>query len=52
MKRDMLLTSGLATAATVHAAHKVYHSVNSHKQRMAQLEDGEITADEEREEHD
>lgn len=52
MKRDMLLTSGLATAATVHAAHKVYRSVNSHKQRMAQLEDGEITADEEREEHD
>ncbi|KAJ5560186.1 hypothetical protein N7513_002585 [Penicillium frequentans] len=28
MKRDMLLTSGLATAATVHAAHKVYRSVN------------------------
>ncbi|KAJ5754325.1 hypothetical protein N7533_003868 [Penicillium manginii] len=50
MKRDMLLTSGLATAATVHAAHKVYGSINKRKQRMAQLEDGEITADEARKE--
>ncbi|KAJ5813848.1 uncharacterized protein N7503_000598 [Penicillium pulvis] len=37
MKRDMLLSSGLATTAT-------------HKQRMDQLEYGEITADEAREE--
>jgi len=50
MKRDLLLTSGLATAATVHAAHKVYESVNKRKQRMAQLEDGEITAEEARKE--
>lgn len=50
MKRDLLLTSGLATAATVHAAHKVYGSVNKRKQRVAQLEDGEITAEEARKE--
>ncbi|KAJ5408070.1 hypothetical protein N7509_001953 [Penicillium cosmopolitanum] len=50
MDRDVLLTSGLATAATVHAAHKVYGSVNKRKQRAAQLEDGEITADEARKE--
>lgn len=50
MKRDMLLTSGLATVATVHAAHKVYGSLNKRKERMAQLEDGEITAEEARKE--
>ncbi|KAJ5974226.1 hypothetical protein N7481_011436 [Penicillium waksmanii] len=50
MERDVLLTFGLVTAATVHAAHKVYGSVNKHKQRVAQLEDGEVTADEARKE--
>ncbi|KAJ5633470.1 hypothetical protein N7490_009809 [Penicillium lividum] len=50
MKRDMLLTSGLATVATIHAAHKVYGSVNKRKQRMNQLQDGEITLDEARKE--
>lgn len=50
MKRDMLLSSGLATVATVHAAHKVYGSLNKRKKRMAQLEDGEITAEEARKE--
>lgn len=48
--RDMMLTSGLATAASVHAAHRVYGSLNKRKQRSARLEGGEITADEARKE--
>ncbi|KAJ5995419.1 hypothetical protein N7481_002396 [Penicillium waksmanii] len=48
MKRDMLLTSGLATVATIHAGHSVYGSVNKRKERMAQLKSGEISAEEAR----
>ncbi|CAI7675719.1 unnamed protein product [Penicillium manginii] len=48
MKRDMLLTSGLATVATIHAGHSVYGSVNKRKKRMAQLKSGEISAEEAR----
>lgn len=50
LKRDMMLTSGLATAASVHAAHRVYGSFNKRKRRTTRLEDGEITADEARRE--
>lgn len=48
MKRDMLLTSGLATVATVHAAHGLYNGVQKRKKRMKQLEEGEITPEEAR----
>ncbi|KAJ5379223.1 hypothetical protein N7509_012342 [Penicillium cosmopolitanum] len=48
MRRDMLLTSGLATVATIHAGHSVYGSVNKRKERMAQLKSGEISAEEAR----
>lgn len=48
MRRDMLLTSGLATVATIHAGHSVYGSVNKRRQRMAQLKSGEISAEEAR----
>ncbi|KAJ5098937.1 hypothetical protein N7532_005938 [Penicillium argentinense] len=48
MRRDMLLTSGLATVASIHAAHGVYGSVNKRKLRMKQLKEGEITPEEAR----
>ncbi|KAJ5086470.1 hypothetical protein NUU61_007777 [Penicillium alfredii] len=48
MKRDMLLTTGLASVATIHAAHGVYGSVEKRKERMQQLKEGEITPEEAR----
>lgn len=48
LKRDMLLTSGLATVATIHAAHGVYGGVQKRKKRMQQVKDGEITQEEAR----
>lgn len=48
MKRDMLITSGLATVATIHAAHGLYGSVQKRKERLKQLEEGEITPQEAR----
>ncbi|KAJ5137868.1 uncharacterized protein N7443_009841, partial [Penicillium atrosanguineum] len=48
LKRDMLLTSGLATVATIHAAHGVYGGVQKRKVRMKELEEGKITAEEAR----
>ncbi|KAJ5620368.1 hypothetical protein N7510_004352 [Penicillium lagena] len=48
MRRDMLLTSGLASVATIHAAHSVYNRYDKRKKRMQQLESGEITAEEAR----
>lgn len=48
MKREMLLTSGLATVATIHAAHGVYGGIQKRKKRMQQLKDGEITEEEAR----
>ncbi|KAJ5587738.1 uncharacterized protein N7459_003503 [Penicillium hispanicum] len=48
MKRDMLLTSGLATVATIHAAHGVYSSVQKRKERRKQVAEGEITPEEAR----
>jgi hypothetical protein len=44
----MLLTSGLATVATIHAVHGVYGGVQKRKQRMKELEEGKITAEEAR----
>ncbi|KAJ5151964.1 hypothetical protein N7492_010259 [Penicillium capsulatum] len=48
MRRDMMITSGLATVATVHAAHGLYGSMQKRKERMKQLEEGEITPQEAR----
>lgn len=48
LKRDMMLTSGLATVATIHAAHGVYGGVQKRKQRLKELEEGKITAEEAR----
>jgi hypothetical protein len=48
LKRDMLLTSGLATVATIHAAHGVYGGIQKRKERMQQVKHGEITQEEAR----
>ncbi|KAJ5599341.1 hypothetical protein N7450_000408 [Penicillium hetheringtonii] len=48
MKREMLLTSGLATVATIHAGHSVYGSVNKRKKRLEQVKSGEISLEEAR----
>ena len=48
LKRDMLLTSGLASVATIHAAHGLYGSMEKRKKRMQQLKEGEITPEEAR----
>jgi hypothetical protein len=48
LKRDMLLTSGLASVATIHAAHGLYGSMEKRKKRMHQLKEGEITPEEAR----
>ncbi|CAG7952692.1 unnamed protein product [Penicillium salamii] len=48
MKRDLLVTGGLASVATIHAAHGLYGSVEKRKQRMQQLKEGEISPEEAR----
>ncbi|OQD79238.1 hypothetical protein PENANT_c057G07157 [Penicillium antarcticum] len=48
LKRDVLLTSGLASVATIHAAHGLYGSMEKRKKRMQQLKEGEITPEEAR----
>ncbi|KAJ6103015.1 hypothetical protein N7486_005442 [Penicillium sp. IBT 16267x] len=48
MQRDMLLTGGLASVATIHAAHSVYGSVQKRKKRLQELEEGKITPEEAR----
>lgn len=48
MKRDMLVTGGLATVATIHAAHNVHSSIEKRKQRRKALEEGKITPEEAR----
>ncbi|KGO78114.1 hypothetical protein PITC_041450 [Penicillium italicum] len=48
LKRDMLLTGGLASVATIHAAHNVYSGIEKRKERMKQLKEGEITPEEAR----
>jgi hypothetical protein len=48
LKRDMLLTGGLASVATIHAAHGLYGSMEKRKKRMQMLKEGEITPDEAR----
>ncbi|KAJ5827382.1 hypothetical protein N7447_004145 [Penicillium robsamsonii] len=48
LKRDMLMTGGLASVATIHAAHSLYGSMEKRKERMQQLKEGEITPEEAR----
>lgn len=48
LKRDVLVTSGLASVATIHAAHGLYGSMEKRKQRMQQLKEGEISPEEAR----
>ena len=46
--KNELLTAGLATVATIHAAHSIKKSVGKRKKRQQQLEDGEISPEEAR----
>ncbi|KAJ5698518.1 hypothetical protein N7462_000523 [Penicillium macrosclerotiorum] len=48
MKRDMLLTGGLAAVTTIHAAHTVHGGITGRKKRMQQLRNNEITPEEAR----
>ncbi|KAJ5185645.1 hypothetical protein N7491_006485 [Penicillium cf. griseofulvum] len=48
LKRDMLMTGGLASVATIHAVHGLYGSMEKRKERMKQLKEGEITPEEAR----
>ncbi|OQE82485.1 hypothetical protein PENNAL_c0036G02765 [Penicillium nalgiovense] len=48
LKRDMLMTGGLASVATIHAAHSIYGSVEKRKERQKRLKEGEITPEEAR----
>ena len=46
LTRKQLITGGLATVATIHAAHNVYQSYEGRKERHKELLKGEITAEE------
>jgi hypothetical protein len=48
MKGKQFLTAGLATVATIHAAHNVYQSVVKRKARKKAVEEGEMSPEEER----
>ena len=48
MRGKELLTAGLATIATIHAAHGVYSSMEAHETRHKQVAEGEITPEEAR----
>lgn len=43
MRGKEFLTAGLATIATIHAAHNVYNSIEQHERRHQQIADGTIT---------
>jgi hypothetical protein len=43
MKGKELLTAGLATIATIHAAHGVYSSMEAHEKRHKLVAEGEMT---------
>ncbi|OJJ38870.1 hypothetical protein ASPWEDRAFT_36546 [Aspergillus wentii DTO 134E9] len=43
MNRESLIAAGLATVATVHAAHNVYGSVEKRKHRKEMVKTGEMT---------
>lgn len=48
MLRKEMLTTGLATVATIHAAHTVMKGLEGRKKRQQQLKEGQITAEEAR----
>ncbi|KAJ9606544.1 hypothetical protein H2200_008552 [Cladophialophora chaetospira] len=45
-KKKMLLTGGLATVATIHAAHSVYQSMEKREARRHALKEGDISPEE------
>ncbi|KIW37804.1 uncharacterized protein PV06_09793 [Exophiala oligosperma] len=49
-KKKMLLTGGLATVATIHAAHNVYQSMEKREARRRALREGDISKAEARSE--
>lgn len=48
MRGKELLTAGLATIATIHAAHGVYSSMESHEKRHKMVAEGEMSPEEAR----
>ncbi|OJK00409.1 hypothetical protein ASPACDRAFT_118652 [Aspergillus aculeatus ATCC 16872] len=48
LTRKTLVKTGLATVATIHAAHELYENMEKHKKRAEQLREGEITPEEAR----
>ncbi|KAK5120566.1 hypothetical protein LTR85_006222 [Meristemomyces frigidus] len=48
MRGKELLTAGLATIATIHAAHGVYSSMEAHEKRHRLVAEGEMTPEEAR----
>ena len=48
MRGKELLTAGLATIATIHAAHGVYSSMEAHEKRHKLVEEGEMSPEEAR----
>ena len=46
MKGKQLLTAGLATVATIHAAHNIYQSMEKREARHKAVQEGEMTAEE------
>ena len=48
MKGKQLLTAGLATVATIHAAHNIYQSMEKREARHKAVQEGEMTPEEAR----
>jgi hypothetical protein len=48
MKGKQLLTAGLATVATIHAAHNIYQSMEKREARHRAVQEGEMTPEEAR----
>jgi len=48
MRGKEFLTAGLATIATIHAAHGVYSSMESHEKRHKLVAEGEMSPEEAR----
>jgi hypothetical protein len=48
MLRKELITGGLATVATIHAAHSVMKNIEAQKKRQKAVKEGEITEEQER----
>lgn len=48
MQRKKWITAALASVATIHAAQKVYSSIEAHDKRIEQVKDGKISPEEAR----